>query len=201
MKKDKAYSYEEKIWKTFYENFNDDNPEHSETAFCNNGLHCVSAIDLHLQNILWVRDIGVECINKTKDTLPELQPYVEEFKLICSNMNKSGANPPDKYEKLTQVLTEAVSKAKEVAMITSDGGTCNLDRCLVFLKRYNEEKTVAAIKAAGIRGYKTKEFSEPCYSLSSPIPAQGYCNTVQAETIRDFLKANGYDASVRYVID
>lgn len=59
-----------------------------------------------------------------------------------------------KYDELRNSLKEAVKKAEEVAQTTDDGGTCNFDCCLLFLPRYNEEKTIEAIQAAGVGGSK-----------------------------------------------
>lgn len=106
-----------------------------------------------------------------------------------------------KYEKLKQDLTEAVEKAKEKAMLTDDGGTCNFDCCLLFLPRYNEEKTIEAIKAAGISGFKSNHFGKVCYMLSNPIFAQGDCRTEQAETICEIMKSKDYDTNVYYQMD
>ena len=106
-----------------------------------------------------------------------------------------------KYEKLKQDLTEAVEKAKEKAMLTDDGGTCNFDCCLLFLPRYNEEKTIEAIKAAGISGFKSNHFGKVCYMLSNPVFAQGNCRTAQAEKINEVMRSKGYDTAVYYMMD
>ena len=89
----------------------------------------------------------------------------------------------NKYEKLQKDLTEAVAKAKEKAMTTDDGGTCNFDCCMLFLPGYNEVKTVEAIKAAGVSGFKSRHFGKVCYMLSNPIFSQGNQRTEQAEEI------------------
>lgn len=192
------YAHEEKIWKTFYKVFNDDNDRHCELAFENNCLHEKSSFALHLLNINLVDEIGVELVESQTSNYPELIPYVEEYKRIKKNMESK----MDKYDKLTEILTKAVEKAKEVAETTDDGGTCNLDHCIVFLKNYNKEKTLKAITDSGLTGYKTKTWcGTPCFALSNPVFAQGFRRTEQAEAIRDFLNKNGYEASVNYIID
>lgn len=107
----------------------------------------------------------------------------------------------NKYEKLQKDLTEAVGKAKEKAMTTDDGGTCNFDCCVLFLPRYNQEKTLEAINATGVRGFKSNHFGKVCYMLSNPILAQGYQRTAQAEKISEIMKSKGYDTTVYYMID
>ena len=106
-----------------------------------------------------------------------------------------------KYEKLQNDLIEAVKMAKEEAMITDDGGTCNFDCCILFLPRYNEEKTIEAIKAAGVGGFKSNHFGKVCYMLGNPIFAQGNQRTAQAEKINEVMKAKGYDTAVYYQMD
>lgn len=107
----------------------------------------------------------------------------------------------NKYEKLQKDLFEAVTRAKEIAMITDDGGTCNFDCCVLFLPRYNEGKTIEAIKAAGVGGFKSNHFGQACYMLGNPIFAQGNQRTVQAEKISDIMKSKGYDTDVYYQMD
>lgn len=107
----------------------------------------------------------------------------------------------DKYNKLQQDLTVAVNEAKKKAKTTDDGGTCNFDCCLLFLPRYNEEKTVEAIKATGINGFKSHHFGRVCYMLGNPVFAQGNQRTVQAEKIAEVMKSKGYDAGLYYQMD
>lgn len=106
-----------------------------------------------------------------------------------------------KYEQLKQDLTEAVEKAKETALTTDDGGTCNFDSCLLFLPRYNEEKTIEAIKAVGIGGFKSNHFGKVCYMLGNPIFAQGNQRTAQAEKINEVMRSKGYNTAVYYMMD
>lgn len=107
----------------------------------------------------------------------------------------------NKYEILLTDLSEAVEKAKEIAIKTDDGGTCNFDCCVLFLPRYNEEKTVEAIRDAGLSGFKSNHFGKVCYMLNNPIFAQGNQRTVQAEKINEIMKSKGYDTAVYYQMD
>ena len=106
-----------------------------------------------------------------------------------------------KYEQLRQDLTEAVNQAVVTALNTDDGGTCNFDSCLLFLPRYNEEKTIEAINAAGIGGFKSNHFGKVCYMLGNPIFAQGNRRTAQAEKINEVMRSKKYDTDVYYMID
>lgn len=106
-----------------------------------------------------------------------------------------------KYNELKYNLIIAVEKAKEKAITTDDGGTCNFDCCVLFLPRYNEENTIEAIKAAGIGGFKSNHFGKVCYMLGNPISAQGNRRTVQAEKIAEIMNSKGYDAKVYYQMD
>ncbi len=105
------------------------------------------------------------------------------------------------YEKLKWDLIEAAEKAKEEAIETDDGGTCNFDCCVLFLPRYNEKKTIEAIKAAGMSGFKSIHFGKVCYMLGNPIFAQGNRRTAQAEKINEVMKSKGYDTTVYYQMD
>ena len=42
----------------------------------------------------------------------------------------------NRYEKLTEDLTKAVSAAKFIANITDDGGTCNFDSMTIHLPNW-----------------------------------------------------------------
>lgn len=106
-----------------------------------------------------------------------------------------------KYEQLKNDLIEAVKRAKEKAIITPDGGTCNFDSCILYLPRYDEGKTIEAIKGAGIGGYKSEYFGKVCYMLGNPIFSQGDARTAQAETIEAFMRSRGYKTGVYYMMD
>ena len=106
-----------------------------------------------------------------------------------------------KYDELTQNLTVAVNEAKKAAETTDDGSTCNFDCCLLYLPRYNEEKTIEAIQAAGVGGFKSNFLGKVCYMLGNPIFAQGNQRTVQAEKIAEVMKLKGYDVDIYYQMD
>lgn len=107
----------------------------------------------------------------------------------------------NKYEQLKVDLIEAVARAKEKAMQIDDGGTCNFDCCILYLSRCNEEKTIEAIKEAGIDGFKTSYYGRVCYMLGIPVAAQGDRRTEQAEEIYKAMTDKGYNASVYYQMD
>lgn len=107
----------------------------------------------------------------------------------------------NKYEQLKVDLIEAFARAKEKAMQIDDGGTCNSDCCILYLSRYNEEKTIEAIREAGIDGFKTSYCRKVCFMLSVPVEAQGDRRTKQAEEIYKVMIDKGYNASVYYQMD
>lgn len=100
----------------------------------------------------------------------------------------------NKYEKLTSNLSLAIEKATEVAAVTDDNGTCNFDSCVLLLPRWNEKETLNAIKAAGVRGFKSSFLGKQCYFIVNPVSAQGNRNTVQAEKIANIMSQLGYEA-------
>lgn len=90
----------------------------------------------------------------------------------------------------------AASKARELAD-TEDGGTCNMDSCVVRItipKRLRE--------ASGLRLFAGWGIYEGYWHLQD-IPSNG-CgnrNTRQQEAAAEYLRAAGYNASVRYQMD
>lgn len=107
----------------------------------------------------------------------------------------------NRYEQLTKDLQEATEKARAIAMTTDDGGTCNFDSCIIFLPRWNNEKTIAAIKAAGVGGFRSNHYGKVCYIIGNPVSAQGNANTAQAETIRDVMRSKEYQTAMYYQMD
>lgn len=105
----------------------------------------------------------------------------------------------DKYEKLTEDLKKAAFVAKEFAYEIDDGGTCNFDSLMLVLFRYDKEKTLEAIRKAGLRAFKDSFWKS--YIISPPIPAQGDMRTIQAEKMAECMKKFGYDATVYYQMD
>lgn len=104
------------------------------------------------------------------------------------------------YLKLVDDLKKAAEAARPLAD-TEDGGTCNFDGLELELSRWNEDKTLAAIKAAGLSGHKTSVFRTPVYVIIPPSGSKGNARTRQAEKMRDIMRDLGYNASVWYRMD
>ena len=108
----------------------------------------------------------------------------------------------DKYEKLTSALLDASNKAIEAAAEVTDGGTCNMDGVYLRLPRYNEDKTITAIKNAGLSGFKINHSWYGTGFLISPSTSgQANKRDVAASTMYKFLKDVGYDLSHWQQID
>ena len=106
-----------------------------------------------------------------------------------------------KYEQLTHDLDIANHEAIILTIGMDDGGTCNLDSVFLRLPRYNEEKTLAAIQAAGLHGYKTKWFGSVGYMLNPNVGGQGNLRSKGMEIMQKHLQNKGYDASGFYQMD
>jgi hypothetical protein len=106
----------------------------------------------------------------------------------------------NRYKALTEALREAVKIATPYAF-SEDGGTCNFDSLELVLPRYNEEKTLAAIRAAGVRGFKTTLWGKTMYLVSEPVQRMANAKTRQVEKMRDVMKEKGYTAGVWYQMD
>ena len=106
----------------------------------------------------------------------------------------------NKYEALTEALREAVEAARPFGD-TEDGGTCNFDSLALYLAHYNEAQTLEAIKAAGVRGFKSSLWRNKVYIIGVPCPRQGNARTRQAEKMRDVMRERGYAAGVHYQMD
>lgn len=68
---------EANVWAAFYMTFNDDNEEHMEQAFFNNGGYDMTAEELYQKNVDWVRQTGLDLFWK-HNSIPELEPYATE---------------------------------------------------------------------------------------------------------------------------
>ena len=99
----------------------------------------------------------------------------------------------DKYEKLTEDLKVALEKAKEIAMKTDDGGTCNFDCCIIRLPRWREELVIKSIQLSGTVGHKWHIYGSVYYAIRNPILCQGNKNSIQAEVITEELSKIGYE--------
>lgn len=106
----------------------------------------------------------------------------------------------DKYTQLTEDLKRAREAAAPLGT-TEDGGTCNFDALELELPRWNEVKTQAAIKAAGLGGWKSTIYRTPVYIIPPRDGGQANARTRQAEAMRTFMQSRGYDAHVYYAMD
>lgn len=107
----------------------------------------------------------------------------------------------NRYEQLKNDLKYAVEKATEIAYQTDDGGTCNFDSCILYLPRYNKDKTLETIKETGIRAFKGNYYGKVCYILENPVYAQADRNTIQAEIINKIMGNKGYNVGMYYQMD
>lgn len=106
----------------------------------------------------------------------------------------------NKYEKFAIDLAEATAVAANACRFMNDGGTCNLDECLVKLPRYVKSKVEETAQLIGMHVFPS--YCETgWFHISNPLPAQGYKNTKQAEIIAEELRRLGYETYVRYIID
>lgn len=110
-----------------------------------------------------------------------------------------------KYDlaKLTADLKVAVAAAVDAANKTPyDGGTGNLDGAVLDMPFAPEAKVVAAIKEAGITGYKLSDkMWKGCFKLGIPQGSQGARRTLQAEVMERTLKAAGWTTNMFYKMD
>lgn len=86
------------------------------------------------------------------------------------------------------------------------GGTCNSDALALTFKRMPHPSTRAkydeALKVAGLHGFWSNAwYRTPMCIISPNVPGQGFPQTKAAETMAEYLKGLGYDASVRYMMD
>lgn len=106
-----------------------------------------------------------------------------------------------KYLQLSEDLKCAALVAKEVAEKTDDGGTCNFDAAVLYLKGWNEEKVKQAANAAGVGCSTWTLFGVKQYVFSPSVRAQANARTEAAEAMKDVLAEKGYEASMYYQMD
>lgn len=108
-----------------------------------------------------------------------------------------------KYKDFGNVYLNAVNSLKNDAVYLSnkDGGTCNLDKVIVELKYYREDCLESVAKHLG-KGFRISKYDKSYYTLGIPNnSSQGSMRTYQVEYIAEYLRKNGYNATVMYVID
>ena len=106
-----------------------------------------------------------------------------------------------KYLKLSEDLAYAASIAKEVAERIDDGGTCNFDSAVLYLKGWNEEKVKQAANAAGVGCSTWTMFGVKHFVFSPSVRAQANARTEAAEAMKNVLSEKGYEASMYYQMD
>ena len=79
-----------------------------------------------------------------------------------------------------------------------DGGSCNFDAPYIVLPGWSESDVEKAFKFAKLRPYKLGEQS---YEIFDAVEGQGFRRTAMAEVFATQLRAWGYSAGVRYVLD
>ena len=107
----------------------------------------------------------------------------------------------DRYERLTKILIEAKAVATAINIGREDGGTCNFDSLALPLVRWQETKVIKAIESAGLSGHKTLYHGCARYHIIPPGGWRGSNRTKAAETMRDYMVKNEYEASVFYMMD
>lgn len=101
------------------------------------------------------------------------------------------------FEKLTADLLTA--KQNSLKMIHSeDGGTCNFDTCVLYIKRVNFFKLSEAVYKANLRVSKWKSGEYHIYGYEF---GQANRRTEMVEEFTKTLKDLGYDAFVYYQMD
>ena len=104
-------------------------------------------------------------------------------------------------------LIQDLQAAKEAALKTArdnpgDGGTCNMDRAILFLpKGVRVAQVAGAVTRAGLSGHGSTWLGARVYFIHAPIGGQGDLNTRQAEAISWTLKTAGWGAAVYYQMD
>jgi len=141
-------------------------------------------------------DLEENRTNVLTDALKWHEAYIGQYtQKIKSPVKLSG-----KYIKLVEDLKKCADNVCHLGL-TEDGGTCNFDSLELTLPRWNEEKTIAAIEAAGLHGYKSTVWRTVVYVISPPMGGQGNARTRQAEAMRGYMEGIGYSASVYYAMD
>lgn len=102
-------------------------------------------------------------------------------------------------------LTKALKKAREAANKFSafpDGGTCNLDKCVIKLPRWNDKMVEEVTEESGIRiGDKLSGSWWNGYRFVSIGQGQAARNTKMAEAATESLKKDGFHVMMYYQMD
>lgn len=102
----------------------------------------------------------------------------------------------NKYDDLSKKIMEARKVGQAAADKVQDGGTCNLDKVVIYrLPRVRE----STLNNAGINCYKHWSFSGSF--VLSGCYGQGDKNTVGIQAMADHLKSLGVDCYVHSQMD
>lgn len=104
--------------------------------------------------------------------------------------------------RLTEALAAARDAARQEALNSDDGGTANLDTCLLIVPRVSAAVIQAAAQAAGVRvDRKERTRWWPACWWVWVHEGQGSMRTRMAEAAKAALEAHGFESSVWYQMD
>ena len=100
---------------------------------------------------------------------------------------------------LNKLMNDILNANNEAFMFSevNDGGASNFDAPIVKIKLSKEEKEYMCdfLQPIGERGYRD------CYYVDVTLLGQGNRRTTMARAAARYLKAAGYEASVRNMVD
>lgn len=103
--------------------------------------------------------------------------------------------------KLADSLLDANKVALE-AFQDNDGGSSNLDSCVIKLLRWKEEEVKEVSELSGVSlSDKLSGFWSGYRFVGVTMMGQGFCRTKMAEAAYKSLKSEGYDVCMYYSMD
>lgn len=108
-----------------------------------------------------------------------------------------------KYDtkKIAEGIRKAVAAAQEFATI-DDGGTCNFDSAYLRVPGMRESQAEEIEKLAGVHlSLHNYQFHGRILSIIGGRSGQGNRQTKMAETMRESLRADGFDTGMYYQMD
>jgi hypothetical protein len=105
-------------------------------------------------------------------------------------------------EKLIADLTAARVAAEATTTPWADGGSCNIDSCVLDLRKKPKGIDVeAALAAAGLPGFYSKGGFWRGWFIGAPKGGQANMRTKQVEAIYKTLKEQGWEVCMYYQMD
>lgn len=105
----------------------------------------------------------------------------------------------------TEKLIEDLSAARAAADLVApgdDGGTCNMDSCVLRLRKKQKGLSVeAAFLAAGLSGWYEGSGFWRGWFITAPHGGQANMRTRQVEAIGRVLRERGWDVGMYYQMD